>query len=174
MPFPRARSLSEFATAEVGDDVVLFDEQRMQYHELSWDAGAIWTRLDGLRSVEDVSAIVYGDQSSENVARVDHAVQLLAESGLLHGAGADRPSSLDRRTMTRLVVAGVAGVVGLPVVKSITVPDAASAETTFLPAGQSCGPQVNGVCAPGLCCCAAGQGYCYSPEVCTGAGYACM
>jgi hypothetical protein len=181
MQYYRARSLAEFEIEQVGEDRVLFDPGSMQYHTLSRDAFMIWVGLNGFRSEEDVALLVYGDRSEASVMRVKHAVELLADGGLLEGGDLDAPAFLTRRLATKLAMAGLAGMVGLPVVESITVPDLISAQTAvqtciaewenyqICVAGESCRCKLG-------CCCAVltTQSWCLDRQTCEGAGRLCI
>lgn len=42
----------------VGDDVVVVDEERARLHLLDGPAGAVWSRLDGVRPLREVARAV--------------------------------------------------------------------------------------------------------------------
>jgi hypothetical protein len=177
MQYYRARSLSEFEIEKVGEDRVLFDRSALQYHTLSRDAFMIWRGLNGLRSEEDVAESVYGDRSDVSVARVHHAIALLAENGLLEEVDPEAPSFLTRRAATKLAAAGLAGMMGLPVVKSITVPDAVSAGSVDMPPipnDRTCPTDLSQPCESDCCCTGGGEyGLCLDSFECTRRGYSC-
>lgn len=54
-PVPAARPLSDFCMERVGDDVVLYDPENIQYHTLNAIAFDVWRLCDGSRSVEEMT-----------------------------------------------------------------------------------------------------------------------
>lgn len=161
-PVPAARPLGDFCMERVGDDVVLYDAETMQYHTLNRVAEHIWRACDGIATIEAIAVV-----SELPVEVVNSTVADLGEVGLLQSSSERWNATLSRRKATKLVAAGLGGAVGLPVIKSITAPDAASAAT----ASQCRGPvHPNANCAPKKC--ADVGGTCTALD--NGSGYCCI
>jgi hypothetical protein len=132
LPVPAARPLGDFNMELVGDDVVLFDCLRNRYHTINPAAFEIWQRCDGTLNVDQIA-----DRLVVQKDLVDTAIELLGEAGLLEAPENAFDSTMHRRTMVKLVSAGVLGTVALPLVRTITVPHAVSAAS-----GDECVPGV--------------------------------
>lgn len=179
MAMVSARAMDEFCVETVGDELVLFEPDRFRYHTLNRHSLEIWRSLDGSRTVEEVAERIYGDRSDAHVSVVQLGIDALAESGLLIEPEPETPAVLDRRWATKLAVAALAGVVGLPVVQSITAPDAASADTCLPDPNWINGhPCVSGDscrCWFGCCCpVLTTQSWCTDRSACEGSGRACI
>ena len=145
LPVPPARPLSDFCMEHVGDDVVLYDPEAIQYHTLNSAAYAVWRQCDGQRTIEEVRRALDFDGYNLHSDAVLLAVAQLDESGLLEVDERTFEVRVQRRKVLKLAAVGIITAVGLPVVSSITAPDAA--------AQNSCG----GPCAsPNVCCTASG------------------
>lgn len=178
-PVPSARPLSEFCAERVGDDVVLYDATLNRYHTLNAPAYDIWRLCDGVRSVEQIRLeLQQNELVSETVAL---AVAQLGESGLLQAPESKFDSTLHRRKMLKLAIAGVAGAAGIPVILSITSPDSQAAATGCGNLGEGCdgdkpccstAPMIcNG--NPGQCVKCVPSGSSCSSSPCCSTGVAC-
>lgn len=116
-PVPAARPLTDFAHERVGDDLVLFDGETMQYHTLNGVAERIWRLCDGIASVEMIASA-----SGLPVDVVETTIGELGEASLLQTRASTWAVSMNRRRAAKLIAAGAAGAVGVPVVLSITAP----------------------------------------------------
>jgi hypothetical protein len=123
-PAPPARPISDFAVESVGDDLIIFDAELLHYHTLNATARLIWEKCDGAGSPSAIA-----QDLGIPLELVEWTVAELGESGLLIGTSAGWNATVSRRQVAKLIAAGLAGVAGLPLVTSITVPDSASAET---------------------------------------------
>lgn len=121
---PAARPLSDFSIEQVGDDLVILDGETLQYHTLNQTAAWIWRACDGVTSAAQMAAEV-----GIPVEVVEATIAELGEVGLLQSPSNQWDSTLNRRRAAKLIAAGLVGVVGLPVIKSITAPDSAAAYT---------------------------------------------
>lgn len=148
-PVPAARPLSDFAVETIGDELIVLDVLSMQYHTLNAEAARVWSACDGVASAASIASAL-----DLPVESVEAAVAQLGEAGLLQARSEEWDSTVSRRRVTKLIAAGLIGAVGLPVIKSITAPDAASADSPppSLPneVGASCTPASlgGGGCAP--------------------------
>ena len=116
---PKCRSWSEFYSERVGSDLVLFDDQTMQYHTLNSMAECIWRACDGAVTVDIIAA-----STALSVEVVEITLGELADASLLELPAGSWAAPMDRRRAVRLIAAGAAGI---PVVRSITAPDPAAA-----------------------------------------------
>lgn len=102
----------------------------MQYHTLNVAAENVWRACDGTAVI---SAIV--SHTGLPVDIVETTIGELGEAGLLQTSANNWSVPLSRRQADKLIAAGAAGVVGVPVALSITAPDSASAASPQCPAG---------------------------------------
>lgn len=131
---PAARNEDEFEIATVGDETVLFDRERYEYHALQHGADAVWRLCDGVRTRDElVEALGWEPE------RVDAAVDALAGAGLLTIDRDAWDGRMGRRGMLKLAAGGLLGSAVLPAVASITAPQPASAASPpcAMP-GESC------------------------------------
>lgn len=133
---------------KVGDEVIVYDVNSHRAHSLNRTASLVFEKLDGKRPVEsvakDLGKALGQPHSKELVAA---AVNELTAADLLRPGAA-----LPRRSVLRGLAAGL-----LPVVVSIAVPTAASAQSCgalYAP----CSYYGDGTCCPGLECFPYGSG----------------
>lgn len=144
---PAARPLSDFAVERLGDELVLLDGETKQYHNLNGVAVAIWQACDGVASVESIAQM-----TGLPVEVVATTIGELGEASLLQSPPDRWAVSMNRRRAAKLIAAGAAGAVGVPVVLSLTAPNSASAVSCNsakendtceeYSAGSTCGPLV--------------------------------
>lgn len=141
-PVPAARPLSDFSTERVGDDVVVYDVKRIQYHTLNNVAYEIWRLCDGQRSIVEIGVVLASQRAEEiHCESIALATAQLEDAGLLNAQTQTFDVRIQRRRVLKLAAAGVITAVGVPVVVSITAPEAAAANTCLsCPPGQSCCP----------------------------------
>ena len=164
---PAARPVTDFAWEEVGEELVILDAETLQYHALNATAVWIWQACDGAATPNRLS-----QELSIPVEVVESTVAELGAAGLLQSPSDTWDSTLNRRRAAKLIAAGLVGAVGLPVIKSITAPDAASAASIGqCQFGFTAGAWLCGVCRFFDCGCetvtSGGSGYCC---VCGGSG----
>jgi hypothetical protein len=154
-PVPAARPGHEFSAVELNDtDIVLFDNERLTYHNLNRPAYDVWLLCDGSRTAHDIASALTTAGKPLPIEAIDLAAAELADAGLL-SFEAPANGRVDRRTMMKVAAAGVAGGVLLPVVSSITAPVSANLTTCTpganLPRFAECA--CSSECDIGLCCC---------------------
>src|SRR6185437_8347306 len=126
--YPRARKRG-LLVDRVGDETIVFDEERKEAHSLNRMASIVWQLSDGAHSLNQIAAELTKELRVEaNEAIVLYALDKLASVHLLEDDGGtmlERPPTR-RDAMKRVAAAGVA-VVGLPTVLSMTAPTPAMA-----------------------------------------------
>ena len=115
---PEARS-NNLLIHNVGDETVVYDRDRQTAHRLNETATAVWQRLDGQTSAEEIASDLRYD-SNVVIMAIDH----LQSAHLLE---AKDPSLVSRRSAVRKVARLAAAGVLLPVVSSIAAPTSAMA-----------------------------------------------
>lgn len=127
---PAARPTSEFSTTQVGDDeYVVFDDVRSAYHTLNGPAWEVWQRCDGRKSIVEIEDEL--DQISLDVPPdwTQLAVEELGNASLLQAPGHQFDPRHTRRRILQTAAGVGVGAVLLPIVKSISAPESASAES---------------------------------------------
>jgi hypothetical protein len=126
--YPRARRHG-LLVDQVGDEIVVFDEERREAHSLNRMASIVWQLSDGAHSLTQIAAELTKELRVEvNEAIVLHALDKLASVHLLEdddGTMVERAPTR-RDAMKRVAAAGVAAV-GLATVLSMTAPTPAMA-----------------------------------------------
>jgi hypothetical protein len=129
---PSARR-EQITVQAVGDETLLYDEQRHMAFCMNATASAVWRLADGARTIAEIAAAASADLSSdicENVVRL--ALHDLRSNGLVAkdegGPSGDAEAAtqlVSRRKMLARLGMGAAAL--LPVVASIVAPTAAQA-----------------------------------------------
>lgn len=109
--------MTEFSWERIGDDLVLFDGETMQYHTLNAVAERIWRACDGVVTIESIAL-----STGLPVEVVETTVAELGEASLLQTPASAWSIPMNRRRAAKLIAAGAVGAVGVPVVLSITAP----------------------------------------------------
>jgi len=111
----------------VGDETIVYDEERQQAHSLNRAASIVWEGSDGRRSIGELAALLGETLHIEaNDSVVEYALDELARVHLLEN-GPDGGEQVSRRdALRRLSFAGAAAV-ALPVVLSLAAPTPAMA-----------------------------------------------
>jgi Coenzyme PQQ synthesis protein D (PqqD) len=125
---------------KVGEEVIVYDLASNRAHSLNRTAALVFEKLDGKRPIDAVAKDLVktlGQPASKKL--VAAAVNELASADLLRPGAA-----LPRRSVLRGLAAGL-----LPVVVSIAVPNAASAQSCSNVGGPC---TYNSDCCPGLIC----------------------
>jgi hypothetical protein len=117
-PVPTARPLSDFTYEEIGDELVLFDFETKQYHTVNAMARKIWQSCDGISSVETIAA-----STGLPCEIVEVTIAELAEASLFSTSSCVPVMSINRRRAAKMIAGGI---IGLPVVLSITAPHASA------------------------------------------------
>jgi len=145
---PRARQ-DGLIVQELGDEVVIYDEQRNHVHRLNQTAGLVWRHCDGHTTVADMVSLLQGTLSvpvTEDMVWL--ALDRLEKEHLLHDRLV-RPEATER--ITRRQVLRKAALVGgatllIPVVQSMAAPtpamamSAGCADVGMSPLGRPCCP----------------------------------
>ena len=125
--YPKARQTG-LLIEQVGDDTIIYDEDRKEAHSLNRPASIVWSHSDGTRSVEDLAAVLgseLGAEAPEPVAQ--YAIDELSRAHLLDAEVSDDSESVSRRdVIKKLSLAGAAAIV-LPAVLTIAAPTPAMA-----------------------------------------------
>jgi hypothetical protein len=140
---------------KVGDEMIVYDLASNRAHSLNRTASLVFEKLDGKRPLDGVAKELgkaLGKAASKDL--VAAAVDELAKADLLRPGAA-----LPRRSVLRGLAAGL-----LPVVVSIAVPTAASAQSCIA-AYSSCAYYGADGCCPGLNCEFYGSGYACLPPL---------
>lgn len=119
--YPKARR-NDLLVDTVGDETIIYDEQRQQAHSLNRSASSVWRNSNGERSVFELAGLLgseCGIAADESI--VEYALDELASAHLLSDNRVSR-----RGALRRLTLAGAAAV-ALPVVLSIIAPTPAMA-----------------------------------------------
>lgn len=132
-PVPKAKNDPTRIYSEyLADSVIVLDTDAMHYHSLNRTAADVWTLCDGRRSVRDIASELQLQGIDAPEEAVALAVTELGDAELLQAAPPLGESRVHRRRVLKLAAAGLIGAGALPLVESITVPDAASAATVNL------------------------------------------
>jgi hypothetical protein len=117
----------QLISQEVGQELVVYDQQTHTAHRLNRTAALVWRLADGERSVSDISKILHDTADvPEDEELVRMALSELDKSGLLlRGL-----PTLDERITRRRLLSMSAALI--PVVASIGVPSPASAQSGVL------------------------------------------
>ncbi len=111
----------------VGDETIVYDEERQEAHSLNRAASIVWEGSDGRRTVGELAALV-GEalhiEPSDSI--VEYALDELARVHLLEN-GADGGEQVSRRDALRRFSFAGAAAVALPVVLSLAAPTPAMA-----------------------------------------------
>ena len=126
--YPRARQHG-LLVDRVGDETIVFDEDRKEAHSLNRMASIVWQHSDGKHSLSEIAAVLTQELHVEaDEAIVLYALDKLASVHLLESSDAtalERPRTR-RDVMKRVAAVGVAAV-GLPAVLTMTAPTPAMA-----------------------------------------------
>jgi hypothetical protein len=128
---PAARQ-DRLLVEEVGEELVVYDQQRQQAHRLNQTAAAVWRHCDGRRTVADLAAVLRRQVNAvadEDMVCV--ALDRLEAAHLLRGPlqRSAAEARLSRRQMVRKV--GLLGALTalMPLVVTLTVPTPAQAQS---------------------------------------------
>ena len=134
----------------VGDETIVYDEQRNQAHRLNRTAALVWRHCDGKRTVAGLASLLEEvGPNAEDLVRL--ALDRLEKAHLLEGKRV-RPASaafLTRRDVLRKAALAGGLTLLLPVVQTIVAPTPAMAMSIgCAQRGQAPGP--TRPCCPGL------------------------
>ena len=106
---------------EIGEEYVVYHRRHRRAHRLNPTVSAVWRRLDGTHSAEEIAESMGCDLSV-----VQLALRQLEDAHLLKNS---QPQPVSRRSALRKVAAVAAIGVALPVISSIPAPTAAHAQS---------------------------------------------
>jgi hypothetical protein len=126
--YPRARQHG-LLVDRVGEETIVFDEERKEAHSLNRMASIVWQHSDGAHSLSQIASVLTKELCVEaNESIVLYALDKLASVHLLE---TDDTTELGRPTTRRDVMKRVAAVgvaaVGLPAVLTMSAPTPAMA-----------------------------------------------
>jgi len=157
-PFPKVRA-KNVIERDLGDELLVYDEDRHQAHCLNRTAGFIWKQCDGKTSVKQITRRLQQELSETADERfVWYAISQFNREHLLEEK-VDIPEAVRQKVNRRFTrrqairVLGVSTIVAVPLVTSIVAPTAAHA-ATCIASGNACtsGPQCcSGICNNGAC-----------------------
>jgi len=162
MPLNPVARKNELVIQEMQDEILVFDVKSNKAHCLNQTASAVWKYCDGTNSVLEIKRLLEvqtGSNISEDL--VWFAIDQLNDRKLLETEFENKFAGQSRRDVLKKI--GLAAVVALPIVASITAPSAAMAAacsgtvTSCLgcAAGTPCDANGNGIIgmcmAGGLC-----------------------
>jgi hypothetical protein len=111
----------------VGDETIVYDEQRQAAHSLNRTASIVWEASDGRRTIGELATVLGETLHIEpNDSVVEYALDELARVNLLEN-GPDGGEQVSRRNALRRMSFAGAAAVALPVVLSLAAPTPAMA-----------------------------------------------
>jgi peptide-methionine (S)-S-oxide reductase len=138
---PKARRDRLFVQ-DVGDEIVIYDQQTRKAHRLNPTAALVWRACDGRASAAEIAETIrprLGPGADENLVRV--ALGRLEATRLLDGALGKAPDGLRERRRAFLRKGAAAGAVSLllPVVATLPRPSLAAALSPVGPQAAAAG-----------------------------------
>ncbi len=116
---------------EMPEEVLVYDLDTNKAHCLNQTAAFVWKSCDGRNSVADITKLVGADSGTavpEDLVWL--AIDQLGEKNLLaHNLKADFNGSTRREVIKKI---GLAAVIGIPLVASLTAPTSVSASNSCL------------------------------------------
>ena len=103
--FPRSRQRG-LIVDEVGDETIVFDEERREAHSLNRLASVVWRHCDGATSVPRLAELVGEELSlAVNERIVDYALDMLDGVHLMQEENDAAVEQVSRREVVRLAAA---------------------------------------------------------------------
>lgn len=141
--------MDEFSIMQIDGDVLALDTNRLIYHTMNQVAFDIWLACDGTRNPSDVHEALLAGHPDLTLDAVNLGLAELEDAGVLEGAGDISIASEDARQYSRRKVL-MGGAALVPIIASITAPDASAQNSGTIPLGGSCN------CSSGPTCCRSG------------------
>jgi hypothetical protein len=114
---------------EVGNELVIYDQERHHAHRLNPTAALVWRHSDGQRTIADLAQLLEAStEAHKGEAAVWAALDSLEQVHLMEEA--TESAKLTRREMVRKMSLAGGVVVALPLITSITAPTPAMAAST--------------------------------------------
>lgn len=180
LPFRPLARFDDLVINQVGSDLLVFDQRSNHIHQLDAVNAATWRLCDGQQTAAELARLVRAELGEAvTVASVEMALDQLSEAELLVTPKEATGRRESRRSLLRK--AAVGGAMAVPVIVSISAPQAAAAQScpggfgTVCPSDDYC---CYGECTPGGTCCQFGEicasdGVCCAGGTCDGDGYCC-
>ena len=126
---PKARS-EDLLITEKGDELIIYDLKRFKIHNLNSTSALVWKACDGSRTVPEIVAFLGNQSGTEIDERVVWYTLKRLQGAYLFAESLELPAQAGRITRRDLIaVAGLAGIVALPVITSIIAPTPAQAQS---------------------------------------------
>lgn len=150
MEKPIAR-IEELVTQEINGELLVYDLRTNKAHHLTETAAFVWKNCDGTKSIEDIRKITADHFKADiNQDFISLALHQLAKNDLLKNDVKAIPEISRREVIKRI---GLATMIALPIVASLTVPNTALASASCVGAPCSfmspCAPPCT--CSGGTC-----------------------
>ena len=139
---PKRLGEESFTTTTVDGELLVYDPERQHIHHLNPVASTVWHLCDGQRTVPAIAAAAtseLGEPVDDEHVRL--ALELLENASLID-AGGLVPARRSRRSFLRKAAIGG---VAVPLIASVTAPDAALASS-------NCADRNYGDCSVSRCC----------------------
>jgi hypothetical protein len=157
---------------DVGQEVVVYDQDSDQAHTLNRSAALVWRNCDGATTVAQMAAVLaaeLGVPANEEIVWL--ALDRLDRAGLLAERPARRPgrATSRREAMRRLGAGAAMAMLALPAVATITapLPAQAASRAPCLKLGERCNPgDVPDKCCPPYVCSTCTKPGAPPPEYC--------
>lgn len=150
----------------IGDELLVFDQERRVAHSLNEVAARVWRACDGARDLVALGDECGVDEQTLRLAleRLRDA-QLLTDTEFVLTSAGGEPEGLSRRAMLRKSVLAGAGIgVAIPVIRSITAPSLAMAASSSRSGNQVKGKAGEHCTSSGQC--SAGVSFCQGTTSC--------
>jgi hypothetical protein len=148
MPAARKNGL---VVRKLNAEVLIYDVKRHQAHCLNLNAARIWERCDGIQTVSDLLATLRLDSEVTEHQKeqiVWRTLDQLGKANLLDESITKPETVMGMSRRQLMKTAGIAALIGIPIVSTIISPTAAEA-STCLASGQGC--TISSQCCSGLC-----------------------
>ena len=133
---PKAKR-RDLIVEKAGNELVVYDLERVRAHCLNEAAAQIWHLCDGKRTVEQIAARMTIDlDAGARLIVVRDTIARLDRLGLVEDADPN-VIRMSRRELTRKIGIGLAAGLALPLITSIVAPSPANA-TSCVKTGKSC------------------------------------
>jgi hypothetical protein len=149
MEKPIAR-IEELVMQEINGELLVYDLRNNKAHHLTETAAFVWKNCDGTKSIEDIRKVTADHFKADiNQDFISLALHQLAKNGLLKNDVKAMPEISRREVIKRI---GLATMIALPIVASLSVPNTALASASCV--GAVCTSPAN--CLPPCTTCSGG------------------
>ncbi len=149
MEKPIAR-MEELVTQEINGELLIYDLRTNKAHHLTETAAFVWKNCDGTKSIEEIRKITSNHFKVDvNQDFISLALHQLSKNDLLKNEVKVIPEISRREVIKRI---GLATMIALPIVASLSVPNTALASASCV--GAPCSSPAD--CAPPCTTCSGG------------------